>query len=154
MRNFVDSIQGLSALHTILSGIAAQIDAIPVPGGGGGGNTSYSSTPEVIGKWIDGETDVYRFVVTGISPSGNGTKTTYSLTDYLPDGMEIDQTIKVDWMVNRGTEGIDTGWFRGCNAYIAVNPDNMIVEYVSSYNFNDQNKPFYCIIECTMKASA
>lgn len=152
MRNLNDFVRALGGIHNVLSGIAGKIDLIPVPGGGGG-NTNYSSTPEVIGKWIDGETDVYRFVVTGTSPSSNGSKTTYSLTDYLPDGMEIDQAIKVEWLVNRGTEGTDTGWFKGNNPCIAINPDNMIVEYVSNYNFDDKSKPFYCIIECTMKTS-
>lgn len=56
MRNMIDIKTGLSGLHTILEGIAAIIDAIPVPSSGGG-SVDYSETEQDTGvKWIDGKT--------------------------------------------------------------------------------------------------
>lgn len=39
--------------------------------GGGGSSQDYSTEDVLIGKWIDGETDVYEKVITGISLSIN-----------------------------------------------------------------------------------
>lgn len=147
--NFVDMKKALGSLHTILSGIAAQIDAIPVPGSGGGSSFDYSEEPKVIGKFTDGETDVYQICVSDTTPAGS-TETSYSFTD-LPDGMELDQILEATLSIDRG----QYGFMEGSALYaIAIYSDHFTLQKITTASWGIESKPFYFTLRCTLKASA
>ena len=111
--------------------------------GEAGGNVVYSSTPKVVGKWIDGVTDVYE--VTMVTNHINPTGTDYS---YFPD--TFSKIISVTGSISGQVAGSSRyyapmgGWFKqsndniniDCSVYLGnFGPDNVRVYYA----FHDQS---------------
>ena len=148
MRNFNDFIRVLGGIHSVLSGIASKIDLIPA-GGSGGSSFDYSETPKVIGKFTDGETDVYQICASDTTPAGS-TETSYSLTD-LPDGMELDQILEATLSIDRG----QYGFMEGSALYaIAIYSDHFTLQKITTASWGIESKPFYFTLRCTLKESA
>ena len=111
--------------------------------GESGGNVVYSSTPKIVGKWIDGVTDVYE--VTMVTNHINPTGTDYS---YFPDTFSkiISVTGSISGEIARSSRYYAPmgGWFKQSNDNINIDcsvyfgnfgPDNVRVYYA----FHDQS---------------
>ena len=101
-----------------------------------GRSHNYSTTEQVVGKWIDGTTDVCEIVLTGISLSLNGSEwVIYSGVDYIAQLIGLDCFATVDGALVRcaiseyrpsPANGIQVSGFSGMNRTI----DTMIVRYI------------------------
>lgn len=101
----------------------------------GDNSHDYSTTEQVVGKWIDGTTDVYEKVFTGVSLTLNGSEwVIYSGADYIDEIIYLDAFATVDDVLVRcaiseyrpsPANGIQVSGFSGMNRTI----DTMIVRY-------------------------
>ena len=88
-----------------------------------GGDLSYSTTERVIGKWIDGTTDVYEITVYWSQVSGQG-NTLITLNHEIAN---IDKVINYDFMFGVGGYAFktiplsDPGWFAMMSAVTQTN---------------------------------
>ena len=81
---------------------------------------TYSTTEHVVGKWIDGTTDVYEITINGTSTVSDGTDVDYDLT-----ALNIDHIVSMQCVIDRNVTGVGAIYYNipfyegnDLNAYI------------------------------------
>ena len=148
MRNFKDLSRALASIAGGLKSIKDIIDTIEP--GGGGASSDYSTTPHVVGKWVDGETDVYELTVTGTT-AGSG-DTNVDLSSVLPDGYLMDLLISADGALTRGSGFNQEYAFPGVGIEVSINDTGLRLGPSNNAGFH--SAAFRATIRFTLKASA
>ena len=148
MRNFKDLSRALASIAGGLKGIKDIIDTIE-PGGGGGSTSDYSTTPHIVGKWIDGVTDVYEFTITGTMPAGRA-DTLFLASDVLEDGYLFDKFI--DGFVS--VQQTSTDQISMMGQFGALVMEDSLCKLDNKSDTLMPNKPYIATIRCTIKAAS